>query len=49
MTILEIPFAYLLHWVLFRDDLSPVGLLGVALVIAGSAINLLRQLRASKP
>ena len=44
MTILEIPFAYLLQSLLFHDDVTPLGLVGVALVVCGTMLNLLRQM-----
>ncbi len=44
MTILEIPFAYLLQSALFHDPVTPLGLLGVALVVSGTMLNLLRQM-----
>ena len=44
MTILEIPFAYLLQSFLFHDDVTPLGLVGVALVVSGTMLNLLRQM-----
>jgi drug/metabolite transporter (DMT)-like permease len=48
MTILEIPFAYLLQAVLFHETLSAIGLVGVALVIGGSMINLWKQMRQKR-
>ena len=48
MTILEIPFAYLLQAVLFHDAISPIGLVGVAFVMTGSMLNILRHMHNSK-
>ena len=41
MNLLEIPFAYLVQYVVFGDAVGPLGLAGVALVAAGSACNML--------
>ena len=43
MTILEIPFAYALQHIFFHDELSPLGLVGVGFVCAGTMVNLWRQ------
>ena len=43
MTILEIPFAYLLQWAVFHDDITHLGLVGVGLVASGTMLNLLRH------
>lgn len=45
MTILEIPFAYLLQNIVFHDEITPLGLGGVGLVICGTTLNLLRHLQ----
>jgi len=49
MTILEIPFAYLLQGVVFNDAVTPLGLLGVGLICVGSLINLLNRMRQAAP
>ena len=45
MTILEIPFAYLLQHALFHDELNALAMLGVCCVVGGTMLNLLRQLK----
>lgn len=45
MTVLEIPFAYLLQSVVFHDEITPLGLVGVSLVVCGTMLNLLRHLQ----
>ena len=45
MTVLEIPFAYLLQSVVFHDEVTPLGLAGVSLVVCGTILNLLRHLQ----
>ena len=45
MTILEIPFAYLLQAVVFHDEITALGLGGVGLVACGTMLNLLRHLQ----
>jgi len=47
MTILEIPFACLLQFVFFHDELTLLSLTGIALIVSGTLINLLRQLSAA--
>ena len=44
MTVLEIPFAYLLQYYVFGDDVSSLGILGVSLVVIATMGNLLRQM-----
>jgi len=48
MTVLEIPFAYVLQDLLFHEPVTPLGLAGVALVISATMINLLRRLQLAK-
>ena len=48
MTILEIPFAYLLQSAVFHDDVTPLGLVGVGLVACGTMLNLLRHLQRAR-
>ena len=43
MTVLEIPFAYMLQAWIFHDEVSALGLVGVGLVICGTMLNLLRH------
>ena len=43
MTILEIPFAYLLQFFVFGDELNTLGIGGVTLVCCGTMLNLLRH------
>ena len=43
MTILEIPFAYLLQFFAFGDELNMLGIGGVTLVCCGTMLNLLRH------
>ena len=45
MTVLEIPFAYVLQYVLFHEEMTPLGLVGVGLVISATLFNLLRRLQ----
>lgn len=45
MTIIEIPFAYLLQAALFHEPVTPLGLLGVGFVCSGTMLNLLRQMQ----
>ena len=45
MTVLEIPFAYVLQYALFREPMTPLGLCGVGLVICGTVLNLIRRLQ----
>lgn len=45
MTVLEIPFAYVLQYALFREPMTPLGLGGVALVISATMLNLIRRLQ----
>jgi drug/metabolite transporter (DMT)-like permease len=45
MTILEIPFAYLLQNAIFHDEITPLGICGVGLVICGTALNLARHMQ----
>ena len=47
MTILEIPFAYLMQSVLFHDEVNPLGLAGVGFVMVGTVLNLLRHMKRS--
>ena len=52
MTVLEIPFAYLMQYALFHDEISGLGLCGVALVMGATSLNLLRHMQRgaeSKP
>lgn len=44
MTVLEIPFAYLLQFAIFDEEMTALGLLGVGLVVSGTMLNLLRRL-----
>ena len=48
MTILEIPFAYLLQSALFHEELSSLGLLGVALVVSGTVLNVASGVNRAK-
>lgn len=48
MTVLEIPFAYVLQDVLFHEPMTPLGLAGVSLVVSATMINLLRRLQLAK-
>ena len=43
MTVLEIPFAYVLQYALFHDELSLLGLLGVVVVCSATVLNLVRR------
>ena len=45
MTVLEIPFAYVLQYFFFHEEMSPLGLLGVAFVCCATTFNLLRRLQ----
>lgn len=47
MTILEIPFAYVIQYAFFHEEITSLGLVGVGLVMAGTSINLLRQMHLS--
>ena len=40
-----VPFAYLLQFVIFKDEVNALGLLGVGLVISGTMLNLLRRMQ----
>ena len=48
MTILEIPFAYLLQFFAFGDELNAVGIGGVALVCCATMLNLIRHVYRAK-
>ena len=48
MTVLEIPFAYLLQYFLFREPITRLGLIGTSLVIAATGLNLLRRLQLER-
>ena len=43
MTVLEIPFAYVLQYALFHEELSLLGLLGVVVVCSATVLNLVRR------
>lgn len=48
MTIIEIPFAYVLQYFAFGDAISSLGLIGVALVCTGTMLNLLRHMHRAR-
>ena len=48
MTVLEIPFAYVLQHYCFREEITPLGLVGVSLICFATTLNLLRRLQLAR-
>ena len=48
MTVLEIPFAYLLQHYCFQEEITPLGLVGVSLICFATTLNLLRRLQLAR-
>ena len=48
MTVLEIPFAYMLQHYCFQEEITPLGLVGVSLICLATTLNLLRRLQLAR-
>jgi len=48
MTVLEIPFAYVLQHYCFQEEITPLGLVGVSLICFATTLNLLRRLQLAR-
>ena len=48
MTVLEIPFAYVLQHYCFQEEITPLGLAGVGLIVLATSFNLVRRIQLQR-